>query len=72
MRAKLISVQGNSDVIEFFRYGEIIVKPHCIFGVANQSKSLINISGGVFHLLQGVFVPDLRAFCEGRKICFRL
>ena len=30
--------------------------------MANQSKSLVKISGGVFHLVQGVFVPDLRSF----------
>ena len=40
-RAEL-SVLGNSDVTELLKYGmAIIVKPHCIFGVANQSKSLV-------------------------------
>ena len=74
-RSKLsISVQGNSDVIDFLRYGE----NHCqalslivYFGVANQSKSLKKFLEVCFIFSRSVF-PDLRSFWQGRRIYFRL
>lgn len=38
----MLCVQGNCDVIDILQNGEI-VKHHCLFGVANQSKPLVKI-----------------------------